>query len=324
MVAIKMNHLVDFTHPYRKILEIVDFEKVFGPELRKLRKGKGKVGRDGYDIVQAFKALLLQYLEDLSDRQAEKYFKENLAAKLFCGFELGDKTFDHTFFCVFRKTIGSDLLAKLFNIFRDKLKEYGLIKEIFTFVDASKLISKEHAWSERDKAIEDGEEKLNNINIEKYSKDKDAKFGCKGKRDFWFGFKRHNSVDMQSGLINKAEATPANTPDCKAFESICPNGGATFADKAYTSNEIDKILAKNNCANCIIKKNNNADKNKDLDRWRSSMRSPHESVFSKLSKRVRYKGLTKVKFQVLMESTAFNLKRLTKLSECLPPGFGIA
>lgn len=49
-------------------------------------------------------------------------------------------------------------------------------------MDASKLISKEHTWNERDKAIAADEEKLNNLNIEKYAKDKDAKFGCKKRK----------------------------------------------------------------------------------------------------------------------------------------------
>lgn len=115
MLFHKIENFIDKKHPYRKILEIVNFESVFGENLRKLRKDKGSVGRNGYDIVQSFKALILQYMEDLSDREAEKYCKENLAAKLFCGFELGDKTFDHTFFCSFRKEIGKEKLAELFN-----------------------------------------------------------------------------------------------------------------------------------------------------------------------------------------------------------------
>ena len=33
--------------------------------------------------------------------------------------------------------------------------------------------------------------------------DKQARIGCKGKNKYWYGFKKHVSVDMQSGLINK-------------------------------------------------------------------------------------------------------------------------
>ncbi len=60
-------------------------------------------------------------------------------------------------------------MAKLFNKSGDKLKAKGLVTNIFTFVDASKMISKIQLWDERDKAIAAVEKKLNNQNIEKYS-----------------------------------------------------------------------------------------------------------------------------------------------------------
>jgi len=41
----------------------------------------------------------------------------------------------------------------------------GLIANVFTFVDASEMISKISLWNERDKAIKDGQDKLNNSNI---------------------------------------------------------------------------------------------------------------------------------------------------------------
>jgi len=37
----------------------------------------------------------------------------------------------------------------------------GIISEVFSFVDASKLISKVSLWDERDRAIKAGEEKFN-------------------------------------------------------------------------------------------------------------------------------------------------------------------
>jgi len=42
-------------------------------------------------------------------------------------------------------------------------------KEVYTFVDASALISKLQMWEERDEGIKAGYEKLNNENIEKFS-----------------------------------------------------------------------------------------------------------------------------------------------------------
>ena len=42
-----------------------------------------------------------------------------------------------------------------------------------------------------------------------------------------------------------------------------------------------------------IKKDNMRDKNRDLDRWITKIRSPYERVFSKQNRRVRYVGIAK-------------------------------
>lgn len=63
-------------------------------------------------------------------------------------------------------------IKDLFNQFRTDLKKQGIIREVFTFVDASQLKSKLTIWAERDKAIKAGEERLNNEVIKKFGKDK--------------------------------------------------------------------------------------------------------------------------------------------------------
>ena len=37
-------------------------------------------------------------MEDLSDRELERFLQENLAGKYFCGFSLEDDTPDHSYF----------------------------------------------------------------------------------------------------------------------------------------------------------------------------------------------------------------------------------
>ena len=53
------------------------------------------------------------------------------------------------------------------------------------------------------------------------------------------------------------------------------------------------------------------EKNKDLDRWVTKIRSLYESVFSKENKRVRYVGIAKNQFAEFMKSICFNLRRVT-------------
>ena len=310
---IALEDLVPEDHIYRKFINLWDFKGV-----KKILK---KVEKDnnykGYGVLRLFKCLLLQMLEDLSDRELDRFLNENNAAKWFCGFGLADKTPSNTVFTKARERLGTNLLSKIFSNLRDQLKAQGYINEVFSFIDASSLISKANLWKERDKAIKEKYEKLNNEVLPKVAFDKQAKIGCKGKDKFWYGFKKHACVDMQSGLINKVAITPANIPDAKAYKNVCPSQGATYADKAYCTKEASRAAKRKGCYLRAIKKNNMKDKNKDLDRWISSIRAPYESVFSKQRKRVRYCGIAKNQFAAFMEAICFNLKRISVLD---PPG----
>ena len=75
------------------------------------------------------------------------------------------------------------------------------MSEVFTFVDATHLIAKASLWQEKDEAIKQKYEKLNNETLPKVVKDKDAKIGCKGDK-FWYGYKQHVSVDIVIELVH--------------------------------------------------------------------------------------------------------------------------
>lgn len=61
------------------------------------------------------------------------------AAKWFCDFSLTESTPYHTVFSKMRKNIGTNLLSKIFAIFRDQLRTVGYMGEVFTFVNVSHL-----------------------------------------------------------------------------------------------------------------------------------------------------------------------------------------
>ena len=126
-------------------------------------------------------------------------------------------------FCQTRKKIGTNLLSKIFEDLRNQLKKHGLMNEVFSFVDATHLIAKVNLWEERDKAISEKYEKLNNENVSKFSADRRSKIGCKGKDKYWYGYQQHTSIDMQTGLINKVAITPANVTDASGYKHVCPS-----------------------------------------------------------------------------------------------------
>ena len=257
--------------------------------------------------------LLLQFIEDVSDGEMERFMRENNAAKWFCGFGLTEKTPDHSYFGKFRKKLGTSRLMEIFARIQETLKSQGYLREMFTFVDASALVSKLSTWSDRDKAIAQGKDKFNNVTASKVAADKQARFGCKGKDKYWYDYKEHASVDMQSGLINKIAVTPADITDADGLKHICPQNTIIYGDKGYCIQPATKTMTARKCGNATIRKNNMTGKNKEQDYFRSQMRAPYERVFSKRPKRLRYQSIMKAQFQSAMHALCHNFKRLLSL-----------
>ena len=313
LLLVSLEDLISPDHIYRKFNALWDFRSAerFLKEIEKENNYKG------YGALRLFKCLLLQFMEDLSDRELERYLQENTASKWFCDFELTEKTPCHTVFGRMRDRLGTKKLSKMFASLRDQLKSQGYMNEVFSFVDASHLISKATLWKERDEAIKRKYEKLNNEVLPEVAFDKQARIGCKGKEKYWYGYKKHVSLDMQSGLINKVAVTPANTTDANGLKNICPDQGGIYADKGYCTEPAKRHALKKGCHLAAVKKNNMKGKNRNLDRWYSHLRAPYERVFSQQNKRVRYSGIKKNQFAAFMEAICFNLKRLNALD---PPG----
>jgi IS5 family transposase len=307
---VSLEDLVSSGHVYRKFCASFEFG-VLSEELRGVEKD---AAYKGYGVARLFKCLLLQYMEDLSDRELMRYLQENNAAKWFCDFTLTSSTPDFSVFSRLRQRIGTHRLSKMFAILRDQLRARGYMSEVFTFVDATHLISKATLWKERDEAIRKKYERLDNDSLPEVAADKQARIGCKGKDKFWYGYKKHVSVDMQSGMINKVAVTPANLTDGQGFAHVCPSQGAVYADKGYCVKPAKQAAQRKNVHLAAIKKNNMKGKNRDLDRWISGIRSPYERVFSKQNRRTRYTGIAKNQFAEFMNAICFNLKRLLTIA----------
>jgi IS5 family transposase len=308
-----MERLVKEDHPFRVLNNSLKLDKL----AREYRHLYAHDGAKGIAIEKAFRCLVIQWLEDYSDREMERALQENVAVKWFCGFEMTDKTPDHSFFGQFRKRFGTTNLGQIFQKINDNLRDKGLISDSFHFIDGSGIVTKTALWEERDKALEAGEEKLNNLNVKKYASDSQARYGCKGKNKFWYGYKRHHCVDMKQGMVTKVAVTPANVNEDEAFKHIAPRQGLAYMDKQYATQEVERQAKLKGCQARAIKKNNQKNKNHDFDHYVSRMRMPYEGTFSKLNKRARYRTLVKVQFQGFAQALAHNLKRLISVETSL-------
>lgn len=309
--SITCESLVAKNHIFRQIDKLIDLSDA-ETEFSGLYS---KVGKHATPLKQSLRMLIVQFMNDYSDRQMEKALQENCPVKWFCGYELQDQTPDHSYFGKLRKRLGTESIAKIFNDVVAQIRAKGFVGDVFQFIDSSTIITKGALWQERDRAIKDGEKQLNNTVVGKYAADKQARFGCKGKNKFFFGYKRHCSVDMRQGIITKVAVTPGNVPDGHAIKHVLVAGAMAIADKAYCIKKSENAMRAKGCHSGAIKNKNMLGKNPDKDRWLSALRSPFEGVFSKVRKRARYRGQAKVQLQAFMEAAIHNIKRLVTLEE---------
>lgn len=308
-----MESLVRADHPFR----VLNISLKLDSLARQYRHLYAAVGAKGVAVETSFRCLVVQWLEDYSDREMERALQENVAVKWFCGFELSESTPDHSFFGQFRQRLGTANLGQIFQKINQSLRDKGLVSDTFHFIDGSGIVTKTALWEERDKALSEGEKKLNNLNVKKYAADPQATYGCKGKDKFWFGYKRHQCVDMKQGLITKVTVTPANVNENKVFKHIAPKQGLVYMDKQYATKEVESQAKLGGCESRAIKKTNQKNKDRDFDQYISRMRMPYESIFARLNKRARFRGLAKMQFQGFAQALAHNLKRLVKVEMSL-------
>jgi IS5 family transposase len=183
---------------------------------------------------------------------------------------------------------------------------------VFTFIDATALVSKLSLWEERDKAISAGYERLNHEVLPEVAADKEATIGAKSSKKFWYGFKKHVGVDMQSGMITRVAVTTASVPDADGAKHVMPRSGAVCADKGYVG--AIREMRRRGVHPMVILRNNMKTKNRDKDRWLSGLRAPYERTFSKQNKRVRYKGVVKNQGAEFLYAVAYNFRRLLALN----------
>ena len=88
VLFVSLDSLVPESHQYRKFKKLFNFKSIEST----LLDVEGSSNYKGYGVVRLFKCLLLQFMEDLSDRELERYISDSNAAKWFCDFKLTEQT----------------------------------------------------------------------------------------------------------------------------------------------------------------------------------------------------------------------------------------
>jgi transposase, IS5 family len=265
-------------------------------------------GRPAWPPLVMFKALLLQSLYGLSDRELEEALGDRLSFRRFVGLGLEEAVPDHTVLNRFRNLlVTQDLLERMFDELDRQLERAGVIVKCGTMLDATVIKAASAPGSEQ-----------------RPSCDPDAKVG-KSKGGYTFGYKAHVGVDEGSGLIRTLITTPANVNDTQvADDLICDDARVVMADAAYdTKARRARLIAEGKKPRIMRRPNRHhpklAPRLRRYNRLIARRRAAVETTFATLKNRmrltrVRYVGLAKAHAQLTLAAIAFNMRRWAALT----------
>jgi len=316
-------------HFLRKLAASVDFK--FVNELCK-DLYSADTGRPCWEPQLMFKALFLQYLYDLSDRDIELEIGDRMSFKWFLGLPVDENVPDYSMLSTFRDRLGHERFAKIFNRIVEVAREHNLVSDKLHIVDATDVkakvdqfrITQEIKKSETKTNDKDNHDKQFRGKYE--TPDPDARFGRKSDNKKFYGYKEHIRMDAQSKIIVACQTTPGNRPDCSQFDTLMsasPPPCVVTADKGYDSRKNHLLLAEKGVRNGIIVRKNH--KKSYIYPIRVSkiarkFRCLIEHKFNELKnihslKVARYWGLVKVAIQGYLSAIVVNCKRIVKLLE---------
>ena len=267
----------------------------------------GGAGRPASPCLMMFKALLLQSLYGLSDRELEEALGDRLSFRRFVGLGLSDTIPDHTVLNRFRNLlVAQGVLDRLFDELDAQLERAGVMVKRGAMLDATVIQA----------AASPGSDK-------RPSCDPDAKFG-KSKGGFTFGYKAHVGVDEGSGLIRRLITTPANINDTTpADDLIRGDERVVMADAAYDTKARRARLKAEGRKPRIIRRPNKhhpelPPRLKHYNNLIARRRAAVETTFATLKnrmklRRIRYVGLIKAAAQLTLAAIAFNMRRWVAL-----------
>lgn len=275
------------------------FEKLIGP----VRDEAGP-GRPGYPVLVLFKALLVQSLYGLSDRELEEALDDRLSFRRFVGLSLEQSVPDHTVLNRFRNRLIADgVLDKLFGELDRQLEQAGVMLKRGTMLDATVIETVSRPSSG-----------------ERAATDPDAGFTRRqGKAGSLYGYKAHIGVDEGSCLIRSVITTAANINDTTpADRLIRGDERAVLADAAYHTHARQRALEQQAIKPRLMRRANKhhalTPRLKYYNRLIARRRAAVETTFATLKNRmrlrfIRYRGLIKAAAKVTLAAIAFNMRR---------------
>jgi IS5 family transposase len=267
-------------------------------------------GRPGYPVMVLFKAVLVQSLYGLSERELEQALDDRLSFRRFVGLSLEEAVPDHTVLNRFRNQLAAEgLLEKLFAELDRQLETAGVILKRGTMLDATVIPAVSAPPGDR-----------------RATQDPEAGFAKRqGRAGSIFGYKAHVGVDQGSGIIRAVTTTAANVNDTTPADGLIRGDErVVWGDAAYHTQAREAALRARGIKPRLMRRANKHHPKlparlRRYNRLIARRRAPVETTFATWKHRmgltrIRYVGLAKAAAQILIAAMAFNLRRWIRLA----------
>ena len=287
--------------PLVQINSLLDWEG-FRPIAEELYNNKTeRGGHPNFDSLLMIKILVLQQWYSLSDQRMERELANNLSFMHFLGFP---------------ETIPDSTTIWLF---KERLKEKGKLESIWQELqrqlDAKGLTVKEGSIQDATFITSDPGRSGNKPrgDAARTRRSKDGTWAKKGD-EFHFGFKLHDKVDIEYGLIRRLEVTTASVHDSQV--DLSSEGERVYRDKGYFGSPA-KGRSVTMCRATRGHPLSNWDKMRNLQI--SRIRAPGERPFAVIktvfkAAHVLVTTIERVKVRMVFTAIAYNLYQLRTLS----------
>jgi len=259
-------------HPLRKIEQLVDFSFIRS-------KVAGLYGTRGNESVDPAVILKLMFLLFYENIKSERALMSQLPLRMdwlwFCGYDLDEKTPDHSVISKARCRWGLKVFTDFFENILAQCIDVGLVDGETVHIDSSMIdanASKDTLKCQlrvvsRDlyRELEDNADPMLQKRVS--TTDPDARLGKKyGKTTL--GYKDHRAVDDRYGIVTATVTTPANVNDQNVLAEVITEHQkntdtkvkTAVADKAYGTGENYKYLHEQGITACISHKRKNCNR----------------------------------------------------------------
>lgn len=310
---------------FTQINNLLDWDSISDVIEQHYCKGKSVVGHPSYDGLLLFKMCLLQTWYGLSDYEVEDRVNDSISFGYFCGLTIDQVAPDHSTVSRFRSAMTkAGVYQKLFKEINKQLEQHQIIVKTGAIVDASVIDTPLRPKGKITHQVAQDREPEQKEEVKKDyadSVDKEASW-LKKNGKYHYGYKKHYVTDNE-GLVLGVLTTKASVNEITNLEEVLdaadlPQNIALKADKGYQSAKNGTLLQTRKLKNHILKK---AKKGKPLTAWERKFnkligktRFKVERTFGGIKRwfnggLARYRGLSKMHTQNLMEAMCYNLYR---------------